>query len=105
MGIETESRTRNGGQDKEGITIELEEPEYITAWGWDLTSPHSANGKQASRIINNSDCCLTQSFLHHKLMRQHFCYQGPPLSPSKPSTIQLKQKCTNIVQFESSVLW
>lgn len=31
----------------------------MTAWGWGLTSPHSANRKQARSIINNSDCYST----------------------------------------------
>lgn len=41
---------------------------YITAWGWGPNNPHSANRKQASRIINNSDSDFTEPSLHNELM-------------------------------------
>lgn len=67
MGTETE-------QDKKGIQSKRTRVHYITAWGWGLTSPHSANRKPASKIINNSVCYLTQASLHNMLMsQQHLC--------------------------------
>lgn len=56
--------------------------------GWGLTSPHSANRKQASMTINNSDCYLTQAFLHDMLMSQQYsCYQGPSLVNLQPFSL------------------
>lgn len=53
-----EGRNEEGIQSKGGQL-------YITTQGWSLTSPHSANGKRANRIINTSDWHLTQSSLHN----------------------------------------
>lgn len=84
MGIERQPRSRQGGQDNKGTRMRRAGVHYITAWGWGLTSPHSANRKRASTIINNSDCYLTQPSLHNMLVSQQHASRT---LPSKPSTL------------------
>lgn len=58
-----------------------------------LTSPYSANRKQARGIINNSNCYLTQCSLHNMLLSQVLCYQGPFLVNHRQLTTILFSLC------------
>lgn len=59
---------KRAGQRQDSVCMRRTGVQYITARGWGLTSPYSANRKQARRIINNSDCYLPQSSLHNMLL-------------------------------------